>query len=112
MRSRHLSAIALAATVAWAACGKDPGFTPAFLLNHANRHAAYTQADLDRLQLRVPLDLKALKADWLEAREQALGLVDALPPEDLGCLYLGPDHAPITPDPASEPFARLQSRID
>jgi len=31
--------------LAWAACGKDPGFTPDFLLDHAARHVAYTQVD-------------------------------------------------------------------
>ena len=36
----------------WAGCGKDPGFTPDFLLEQASRHAAYTQVDLDRLALR------------------------------------------------------------
>ena len=44
-------------SLAWAACGKDPGFTPGFLLEQAGRHAAYAQADLDRLDLREPLDL-------------------------------------------------------
>jgi hypothetical protein len=43
--------------MAWAACGKDPGFTPVFLLENAARHVAYTQDDLDRLILREPLDL-------------------------------------------------------
>ena len=36
------------AALAWAACGKDPGFTPGFLLDQAGRHVAYTQADVDR----------------------------------------------------------------
>ena len=94
--------------IAWAACGKDPGFTPAFLLDHANRHTAYTQADLDRLQLRAPLDLKQLKVDWLDARDQAQALVAGLPADELGCLYLGPDHHPVTPDPTAAPFAGLQ----
>lgn len=103
----HRTYLSLGA-VAWAACGKDPGFTPAFLLDHANRHTAYTQADLDRLQLRVPLDLRELKADWIDAREQAQALAACLPAHELGCLYLGPRQAPATPDPASDLFAGLQ----
>lgn len=93
--------------MAWAACGKDPGFTPAFLLDHANCHTSYTQADLDRLDLRERIELTALKQRWLLAMDTARHLVDALPPEELGCLYLGPDRSPVTPDPTEEGFAEL-----
>lgn len=93
--------------MAWAACGKDPGFTPQFLLDHAGRHSAYTQGDLDRLSLREPLDLKVLKRRWLAALEAAHSLVAALPPEEVGCLYLGPDQSPATPDPTSAAFASM-----
>lgn len=94
-------------TMAWAACGKDPGFTPEFLLDHAGRHTAYTQADIDRLSLRQPLSLGALKQKWLAALENARKLVGSLPPEEVGCLYLGTEGLPVTPDPASEGFATL-----
>ena len=40
----HKTYLSLGA-MAWAACGKDPGFTPDLLLDHAGRHAAYTGAD-------------------------------------------------------------------
>ena len=56
----HESYLSLGA-MAWAACGKDPGFTPEFLLDQTGRHVAYTQANLDHLQLREPLDIKLLK---------------------------------------------------
>lgn len=87
--------------MAWAACGKDPGFSPGFLLDQAGRHVAYTQADMDRLNLREPLDLKSLKKRWLGALEEAQQLVDALPPDEVGCLYLDAEQSPVTPDPAS-----------
>ncbi len=93
--------------LAWAACGKDPGFTPQFLLDHAGRHAAYTQADVDRLCLRKPLDLGLLKRRWLAALEDARRMVDALPAQDVGCLYLDPGGRPVTPDPSSEAFPGL-----
>ena len=89
--------------MAWAACGKDSGYTPDFLLDHANRHIAYTQADLDRLHLRTPLDLRTLKQRWLAAMARAQELVAALPPEEIGCLYLD-SRCPVTPDPASGAF--------
>ena len=91
--------------MAWAACGKDPGFTPVFLLEHAGRHVAYTQTDIDRLSLRATLDVRTMKQKWLGALEDAKRLVETLPPDEVGCLYLGPDQTPVTPDPTSDRFA-------
>ena len=93
--------------LAWAACGKDPGFTPEFLLEHAARHVAYTQDDLDRLALREPLDLRDLKRRWLAALERARTLVAALPSDEVGCLYVGPDRHPVAPNPAADGFRSL-----
>ena len=87
--------------LAWAACGKDPGFTPEFLLEHAARHAAYTQRDLDRLSLREPLDLGILKQRRLAALARARTLVAALPPDEVGCLYLDSDQRPAAADAAA-----------
>ena len=93
--------------LAWAACGKDPGFTPEFLLEHVARHAAYTQRDLDRLSLREPLDLGMLKQRWLVALARARALVAELPPDEVGCLYLDRGQQPATPDPSSGTFLAL-----
>ena len=93
--------------LAWAACGKDPGFTPEFLLEHAARHVAYTQDDLDRLSLREPLDLRDLKRRWLAALERARTLAASLPPDEVGCLYIGPGRQPVAPHPASDGFGSL-----
>ena len=51
---------------------QGPGYTPQFLLDYACRHVAYTQEDLDRLSLREPLDLGAMKRRWLAAVEELL----------------------------------------
>lgn len=91
----------------WAACGKDPGFTPEFLLEHAARHVAYTQEELDRLSLREPLQLGDLKRCWLGALERARTLVAGLPPDEIGCLYVDDDRRPVAPDPTSESFRSL-----
>ena len=94
-------------TLAWAACGKDPGFTPDFLLDHAGRHVAYTQQDVDRLELSRPLDLRELKGRWLEAVEGARLLISKLPAGDAGCLFLNKSGNPVNPDPVSAAFAGL-----
>ena len=71
----HLHATYLSVgALAWAACGKDPGYTP-----------------------RKPLDIGELKQRWLAAVEDARATVAALPPEEVGSLYLGSDGQPRTP---------------
>lgn len=91
----------------WAACGKDAGFTPEFLLDQANRHTACSQSDLNRLQLQGPVDAVALKREWLHAIEEARALMFLLPPDEIGCLYLTPQLEPFTPEPNSEGFQKL-----
>jgi hypothetical protein len=104
----HLDAHGLSVgALAWAACGKDPGYTPDLLLQHCNRHACCTQDQLNRLMLRQPLDVRALKVRWLQALEQARDLVAALPGDELGCLYLTAQGAVTTPDPATFASATL-----
>ena len=93
--------------LAWAACGKDPGFTPEFLLEHAARHVAYTRRDLDRLSLREPLDLGVLKRRWLAALARARTLVAGLPPDEIGCLYVDSGGRPVAPAPAADSFHSL-----
>ena len=93
--------------LAWAACGKDPGFTPEFLLEQAGRHTAYTQADMGRLNLQNPIDPGVLKRKWLAAMEEARNLINLLPPGEIGCLFIGPNQTPVTPNPASIDFRPL-----
>lgn len=91
----------------WAACGKDQGFTPVFLLDQMNRHSRYQESDLQGEHLARPVDLRQLKQHWLDARARAEHLVEQLPAEELGCLYLDTEHNPVTPDPARPDFPRL-----
>lgn len=93
--------------LAWAACGKDPGYSPAFLLDHAGRHVRYSQDHLNRLHLREPLSVSDLKRQWLTAVDRAQWLIESLPEADLGCLYLASDGVPVTPDPAGSSFRDL-----
>lgn len=91
----------------WAACGKDAGYTPDFLLEQANRHSGYVQADLDRLALRKPLEMTELKQEWLLCLEKAQILVAKLPTEEIGCLYLDDSGTPVCPAPSSDQFPEL-----
>jgi hypothetical protein len=93
--------------IIWAACGKDPGFTPALLLDQTNRHSRYQDSDLKGEHLARPVDLRELKQQWLDARAQAERLFELLPAGELGCLYLDPNNTPVTPDPSSPDFPKL-----
>lgn len=93
--------------VIWAACGKDQGYTPALLLDQANRHSRFQESDLKGEHLARAVDLRELKRQWLESRERAERLFERLPAAQLGCLYLSPDNQPVTPDPESPAFAKL-----
>jgi hypothetical protein len=77
----------------WAACGKDPGFTPEFLLDLLRRKGRYRPEDFARLHLHRAPDLEAAKRTWLDALEEAALFVRGVPPEDVGCLYYHPQRA-------------------
>jgi len=69
----------------WAACGKDPGFTPPGLLGHAHRTARYTAADLAALDFEgPPPDAAALGRRWHAALDQAHAIVAQLPAAHVG----------------------------
>jgi hypothetical protein len=94
--------------MAWAACGKDPGYTPPLLLDLMNRHARFQESDLKGEHLARPVDFRELKKQWLAARERAEVLCSRLPAEELGCLYLDTDNRPVTPDPDNPGFPGLK----
>ena len=71
----------------WAACGKDPGFTPLSLLELLRRRGRIREEDLGRLDLAEPVDLHSLKSSWLEALDSVEPFVASRPPEEIGCLY-------------------------
>jgi hypothetical protein len=84
--------------LAWAACGKDPGFSPALILEQAARSARYSKEEIDALSFEGdPPDAARLSRKWHSMLEEALQIVDVLPPEEVGrcalsregTLYLG-----------------------
>jgi hypothetical protein len=103
----HRNILSLGA-LAWAACGKDAGFTPQFLIEEAQRLAHYPAVRLNTLLLREPVDLVACKHQWLAAVAEANALFLKLPPEDLGCLYLDGNNQAVRPEPTAPGFALLR----
>lgn len=77
----------------WAACGKDPGFSPAFILSEARKSGHYTPAELDTLSFEgPPPDCQALSRSWRAMLEEAQAIMELLPPERAGCCVLAEDN--------------------
>ena len=74
----------------WAACGKDPGFTPLSLLELLRRRGRIRAEDLARLDLVVPVDLPQIKQRWLEALDTVEPFAASRSPDEIGCLYYSP----------------------
>jgi hypothetical protein len=87
----------------WAAVGKDPGFSPASLLELLKRRGAYRDEDFRRLQLRKQVVLSELKEVWRTSLEEASRFINARPANEVGCLYYSRDQAQcISPDVDSD----------
>jgi hypothetical protein len=71
----------------WAACGKDPGFTPLSLLELLRRRGRIHTEDLERLDLAQPIDLHQVKRAWLDALDSVEPFVASRPADEIGCLY-------------------------
>jgi hypothetical protein len=71
--------------LAWAACGKDPGFSPRSILEHAARSGHYSAVDVAQLAFAGdPPDASALALTWREMLRQAVEVLDALPAQEVG----------------------------
>jgi len=103
----HRNVLRLGA-LTWAACGKDIGFTPQFLIEEAQRLAHYPAIRLKTLLLREPVDLVECKLQWLAAVAEANTLFLKLPSDEIGCLYLDAKGQAVIPDPTAPRFALLR----
>jgi hypothetical protein len=72
--------------LAWAACGKDPGFSPRAILEHAAGSTRYAGPELAGLAFEgaPPPDPADLLRRWRVALRSAPEVVDRLPPEHAG----------------------------
>ncbi len=79
--------------LAWAACGKDAGFSPGTILEEAARSARYSQREVDELVFEGPApNAGELSRIWHTALAEAREVVRLLPPENIGkCVLAGRD---------------------
>jgi len=95
--------------LAWAACGKDPGFSPIAILELASRSARYTEAELRGLDFEGEApDATALARRWRAALETARQIVGLLPAQEPGRAILARDGTPYrgSPDALHETLAQ------
>jgi hypothetical protein len=77
--------------LAWAACGKDPGFGPASILEEAARSSRYSAEELRQLAFAgAPPDAAQLSRAWHAMLADAREIAAALPADDVGDCVLTP----------------------
>ena len=82
--------------LAWAACGKDPGFSPKGILEAAGRTARYSAEEVGRLAFAgEPPAPGALSRRWHAMLPAAREIVDILPLASLGQCVLASDGNPF-----------------
>jgi hypothetical protein len=75
--------------LAWAACGKDPAFGPAGILEGAARSGRYSAAEVAQLDFAGPLpDAAELGRSWHRMIENAGRVIASLPPDEVGTCVL------------------------
>jgi hypothetical protein len=78
--------------LAWAASGKDPGFSPAAVLEHAARTARYSVAEVEALSFSgEPPDPAELAREWRTMLVEAREVIAALPGDEVGTCVLDQD---------------------
>jgi hypothetical protein len=71
--------------LAWAACGKDPGFGPLSILQEASRSARYSGEEVQALAFAdEPPDAADLSRRWHAMMAGAREIIDALPAAEVG----------------------------
>jgi hypothetical protein len=75
--------------LAWAASGKDPGFSPAAILEQAGRSARYSETEIASLSFSTePPSAHDLSQAWHAMLAEARILIAALPPRQTGTCVL------------------------
>ncbi|MCF6311386.1 MAG: hypothetical protein L3J39_02950 [Verrucomicrobiales bacterium] len=83
--------------IIWAACGKDPGFTPLSLLKMMLRFARIRPETLDEIKARE-LDPIEMKEEWIAMSDEAAEVIERVSNEQpdlpIGCAFLDADFKP------------------
>lgn len=87
--------------VAWAAVGKDEGYSPLSLLNMIGRFARYGAAEMDRVLLPSAISAQDLSRRLKGALDAAESLAATLPPQTAGAVFVKDGRI------ASPPFSDL-----
>jgi hypothetical protein len=102
------SAIQPLGYLAWAACGKDPGFSPSAILAQAARSTRYSRTEIEALSFSgPPPDAAELSRSWHAMLDQARRIVEILPAEEVGKCVIDPEGSLITDGPEE-----LSTRLD
>ncbi len=83
--------------MAWAACGKDEGYTPDLILEQMSRNSRFRAQDFEKMEINPPVDVKELKLQWIDCLAKAKAFVAIMPPETVGSLFLR-NGKPIAPE--------------
>ena len=98
--------------LAWAACGKDPGFSPIAILELASRSARYSEAELRGLDFEGEApDAVALARWWRTALETAREIVGLLHAQEPGRAVLARDGTPYRGSPTALREALTQDEL-
>jgi hypothetical protein len=98
--------------LAWAACGKDPGYGPAQILAEAARSGRYTAAELDGLVFDSPAPSAAeLSAKWHASVRDAEQIIETLPTEEIGRCVLTADDDLFRGDAAATELAVAEGSL-
>lgn len=98
--------------LAWAACGKDPGFTPGGILAHARRSSRYSTEEVASLDFKGPPPRASdLSRRWRDALERAGAAIDLLPAPHVGKAVLAPDASLFKGSPAALAEALAADRV-
>jgi hypothetical protein len=75
--------------LAWAACGKDPGFSPASIVEHVARSGRFSAEEVGALAFAgSPPDPGELARYWHEALLTARAILEILPADEAGACVL------------------------
>ncbi len=88
--------------IVWAACGKNPGYTPELMFQQLGWRARFRPEDLKLVRTTREITPESLKREWLSISRKAEPLANRLPLDQLGSLYLNASGEPVTPDPSDE----------